>query len=164
MDSWTDGRYGDLDWAHNSRGSTFPFFIAELGTNSNGISFGIFLLTDLAGGTALAMWDTRNAPTGFGASVRFTSTYPGLAGAGRRDADTSASLAFANVLNNGQPGAFWLLPNSGLFTIAAGGQTIPGGGDTFGSLSTWRTTTALQVMLFRAPVVGAGSGVFRRGP
>ena len=144
--------------------SLAPFFMAELGTNSNGISFGIFLLTDLAGGTALAMWDTRNAPAGLGAGLRFTSTFPGLAGQGRRDADTTASLAFANVLNNGQPGAFWLLPNLGLFTIAASGQTLPDGGDTYASLNTWRTTTAKDVMLFRAPVTGAGSGIFRRGP
>ena len=68
------------------------------------------------------------------------------------------------MLNSGRPGAFWLLPNLGLFTIAAGGQDIPGGGDTFGGQSTWRTTTATNVMLFRAPVTTAGSGIFRRGP
>jgi hypothetical protein len=164
IDTWSDGAYEDLDWLHNERGGTYPFFQADLGTNSNGIGFGVFLATDLVGGTALAMWDTRDAPSGLGAGVRFTSTYPGLAGQGRRDADTQASFAFANVLNNGQPGAFWLLPNRGLFTIAVSGRDIPGGGDTFAVSNAWRTTTATDVMLFRAPVVGAGSGIFRRGP
>ena len=110
------------------------------------------------------MWDTRDGPAGVGTGLRFTSTYPGLAGQGRRDADTAASLAFANVMSNGQPGAFWLIPNLGLFTIAVGGQNIPGGGDTFAGLNSWRTTTTTGVMLFRAPVTGAGSGIFRRGP
>ncbi len=164
VDTWTDGLYEDLDWLHNQRGSSLPLFMGEIGTNTFGISFGIFAATDLLGGTALAMWDTREVPAGVGSGLRFTSTYPGLAGQGRRDADTNGSFAFANVLNNGQPGAFWLLPGAGLFTIALGGQTIPGGGDTFDGLNSWRTTTATNVMLFRAPVAGAGSGIFRRGP
>lgn len=162
-DVWTEGLFEDLDWLHNQRGTTVPMFKADLGPNAQGVSFGIFAVTDLNGDPALAMWDGRAAPEGLGANLRFTSTFPGLAGAGRRDADAGGALAFANVLNSGRPGVFWLFPGN-LFTIAAGGQEIPGGGDTFAGLSTWRTTTATNVMLFRAPVTGAGSGIFRRGP
>ena len=41
---------------------------------------------------------------------------------------------------------------------------LHGGGGQFDGQSSWRTTTATDVMLFRAPVVGGLSGIFRRGP
>jgi len=163
QDVWTEGLFEDLAWLNNQRGTTVPMFQADLGPNAQGVSFGIFAITDLAGDPTLAMWDGRDAPAGLGANLRFTSTFPGLAGAGRRDVSSGGALAFANVLNSGRPGAFWLFPGN-LFTIAAGGLDIPGGGDTFGGLSTWRVTATTNVMLFRAPVTSAGSGIFRRGP
>lgn len=162
-DTWTEGVFGDLNWLHNQRGVTVPMLKAGVGPNPHGITFALYGVFDLLQPPSLAMFNGRDVPGDLGGTEKFSSTFPGLTGEGRRDVAADGALAFANVLNSGRPGLFWLIAQCGLFTVAAGGQATLGG-DQFDGTSAWRATTATGVIVFRAPLVTAGSGIFRRGP
>jgi hypothetical protein len=159
----TGGDYGNLDLLVNESEAAAPLFRAELVGAALGVTFGVFGVLDLFGNNALAFFDGRAAPPEAGAGVTFSSILPGLGD--RTDATADGSFAFVNVLSNGATGAFWLVPNCGLFTIALTGQAAPGpGGHVFGSVGPWGTDTAAQVVLFVAALQGGGSGIYRRGP
>ncbi len=164
--AFTGGVFGPLDWLNNAAGASNPMFQANL-SGAQGITFGIYTLESLDFATsqvrlALAIYNGRRVSST--SSQSFSSTFPGLGTAGQLDTSPGADLAFANVLSpSGDTGLFWLVRGVGLFSTAVPGATIPGGGDTFGSDTGYRSTTAEGVVLFRAPVDGAGSGIFRRG-
>ena len=163
---FTGGVFGPLDWLRNAAETSNPMFQANL-SGAQGITFGIYTLESLDFTTsqvrlALAVYNGR--PVSSTSTERFSSTFPGLSAAGQLDTSPGADLAFANVLSpSGDTGLFWLVRGLGLFSTAVPGDTIPGSGDTFGSDTGYRSTTAEGVVLFRAPVDGAGSGIFRRG-
>lgn len=163
----TGGTFGSLDWLHNEPGAARPMFQARM-SGAQGITFAVFSLEGVNFNTgvvayAIATYNGRPAPGGVGQA--FSTTFPGLGAAGYVDASAGASLAFSNVLSpSGSVGLYWLVRGQGLFLTALTGRDIPGGGDRYGADTTWRQTTASGAILFRAPVEGAGSGIFRRGP
>ena len=160
---WSGGDLEDPRWIRNYPGVVAPMMQADVSANANGIVFAVYGVTSLTEDPTLALYNGRPAPEDLGTTERFSSIFPGLGGAGRFDVAGVGELAFANVLNSGRGGVFWLRPGCGLFTLAVGGATAPGG-DTYAGTDLWRVTTAADVVLFRAPLVGAGSGIFRRGP
>lgn len=164
--SFTGGTFGPLSWLNNAPGTTNPMFQAGL-SDAQQITFGIYTLESLDFTTgrvnlALAVYNGRQVSST--SSQRFSTTFPGLAAANLVDVSSGADLTFANVMSpSGDTGLFWLVRGRGLFTTAAPGATIPGGGDSFGADTGYRSTTAENVVLFRAPLETAGSGIFRRG-
>ncbi|MFV1958972.1 MAG: hypothetical protein ACC662_06120 [Planctomycetota bacterium] len=166
--SVTGGTFGALAWLRNEAGAATPMFRAALSGASSGIHFGIFSLEGLEFQTAkvtlaLAVFDGRPAPNRSG--VVLSASFPGLGANGTQDASREGSLAFANVLSQGgETSLYWLVRQVGFFETAGAGIPIPGGGDRFGGASSYRSTTAVGVVLFRAPLESGGSGVFRRGP
>jgi hypothetical protein len=164
-DSLTSGTFGGLAWLRNAPGASRPLFRAEL----NGLgatTFGVYSLESVNFSTAvatlaLAIYNGRPAPV---PNQAFGATFPGLGVPGIVDASSGASLAFSNVLSpSGHVGLFWLVRGTGLFSIALSGRSIPGGGDQYAADTNWRQTTATGVILYRAPLATAGSGIFRRG-
>ena len=169
-DDFTSGSsvvLGPLDWLHNGPDAALPMFQAGL-SGAGGITFGIISLNSLNFATSqvtlgVRAYDGQRAPTT--SQQAFSSTFPGLGAPRRVDVSPRGDLAFANVLTpSGSAGLFWGVTSSQtIFATAVSGQSIPGGGDTFGGEASYRSTTANGVVLFRAPVMGAGSGIFRRG-
>jgi hypothetical protein len=157
------GTFGTLAWLRNASQSALPLFRANVLGASSGVTLAILAVTDTSGGKALALYDTRPAPSVAGAGVTFTSTFPDLGTAGRIDASADGAIAFGALLSNGATGVFWLIPNCGLFALALSGVAAPGG-DTFAPTSAWAVTAAVGTVLFRAPLTTAGSGIFRQGP
>ena len=162
----TGGIFGAVDWIHNEAGAARPLFQARM-SGAQGITFAVYSLEGMSASgvasLAIATYNGRAAPSGGGQT--FSTTFPGLAVPGNIDASTGGSLAFSNILSpGGNVGLYWLVRGQGLFTAALSGRDIPGGGDKFGSDTTWRQTSSGGAILFRAPVATAGSGIFRRGP
>lgn len=159
----TEGNVEDPRWLRNHFDAQGYMFTADLSANAFGISIGIWGVSDANlnarflianGGTAQALQ----------AGEEFGPSFPGLGAANRYDVGPAASLAFANVLNSGRSGLFWRLPGVSclITTVAIGGQSVSG--DTFNSTNEWFAAAAEDVIVFRAPLVTAGSGVFRQGP
>jgi hypothetical protein len=159
----TEGTFEDPRWLRNHFDAEGFMFTSELGTNVFGITIGIWGVSDANllprflianGGTAQALQEGEE----------FGANFPGLGAAGRFDLGPAASLAFANVLNSGRSGLFWRLPSVAclITTIAVSGETHAN--DTFNSTNAWFAAAARDVVVFRAPLVTAGSGIFRQGP
>ncbi len=166
LESLANETLGSLAWLRNQRGAAHPLFQASLlGAPA---SFAVFSLEAIDFSTTavtlgLPVFDGRPAPGGD--SQSFGPIFPGLNVEGLVDASAGGNLAFSNLLQpSGETGLFWELRGVGIYTTARAGYTIPGGGDTFANDPAWRSTTASGVILYRAPVSGAGSGIFRRGP
>lgn len=158
------GTFGTLDLLQHRSENGGPIVDAQLIAVPNGVDSALYGLA--TNPPSLAMFEGRPAPTDLGQTTTFTDTdtFPGLNVPGYADVSRDGALAFAALLQNGTSGLFWLLPNCGLFTIAASGLPAPGG-DTFGPFSPQNThTTHNGVVLFRAPLTTASSGIFRHGP
>lgn len=166
-DQATGGTFGSLEWLENEPGAARPLFSARM-SGAQGITFAVFSLEGVNFNNADVFWaiatyNGRVAPGG-GGDV-YSTTFPGLVAANNVAASAGGSLAFANVLaGSGEVGLWWLIRGQGLFLTALSGRPIPGGGDVYDDDSSWRQTTTGGAILFRAPVNGAGSGIFRRGP
>lgn len=152
---------GALDLLQHEPEGVLPMFRAQLVGTSNGVDFATF---GIGSSLSLAFFEGRAAPADLGQSAVFTDTLPGLGAAPSVDIARDGGFAFAGLLTNGTSGVFWLLPGCGFFTVAHSGGGAPGG-DTFGAFSPSAThTTADGVVLFRANLTTAGSGLFRQGP
>lgn len=158
----TSAVYGSLELLQHGREALMPMMRAQIVGLSNGIDFATFALDGV--NQFLALYEGRPAPSDLGQTTTFTDTVPGLGQAPYVDVARDGSLAVAALLANGTSGIFWLIPNCDLFTVAASSQPAPGG-DTFGPFTPSTThTTADGVVLFRAALTTAGSGIFRQGP
>jgi hypothetical protein len=158
------GTFGTLDLIQHRAQTAGPLLDAGLVGVPNGVDSALYGL--VTNPPSLAMFEGRPAPEDLGQATTFTDTdtFPGLNTPGYADVARDGGFAFAAALQNGTSGIFWLLPNCGLFTVAASGQPAPGG-DTFGAFFPQATrTTHDGVVLFRAPLATAGSGIFRQGP
>lgn len=155
------GVFGSLELLQHEPEGVLPMFRAQIVGAPNGVDFATY---GIASGLALAFYEGRAAPSDLGESASFTDTVPGLGAPPYVDLSRDGAFAFAGLLSNGTSGIFWLVPNCGFFTVAKSGGPAPGG-DTFGAFSPSATRTAADgVVLFRAPLSSAGSGVFRQGP
>lgn len=138
-----------------------PMVKAQFAGSINGVDFALYGLQVQP--PALALYETRPAPADYGSSA-FTDQFPGLATQGYVDVSRNGSFAFAGLLQNGVSGLFWLIPNCGFFTVCVSGGAILTG-DSFGAF--WpaaNRTCHDDVVLFRAPLTLAGTGIFRQGP
>lgn len=157
------GVYGELDMLTCQPQCEYPHAVAErlgLGTGSDLATYAFSSTQPL-----LAIYEGQAAPSDYGASTSFTDQLPGLRAAQTVDVDSTGAVAFAALMADGSSGMFWLLPSCGMFTLAASGQPVPGLADTFGAFSPQAARTVADgVVLFRAALQGAGSGLFRQGP
>ncbi len=146
---------------HEPQGVTVLIRVQVQGL-ANGVDFATYALDGT--NQFLALYEGRSAPSDLGQTTTFTDTVPGLGQPPYVDVAADGSLAAAALLANGTSGVFWLVPDCDSFTIAASGQAAPGG-DTFGPFHpTAPHTSATGVVLFRASLTTAGSGLFRQGP
>jgi hypothetical protein len=137
----------------------FPQYLCDVSGGTVGTTVAIYGLISLQQAPALAMYDGRPAPGG----GDFGATFPSLLAQKGPVVSRNADLFFANILSTGVSGLFWLRVNVGLFTVAAQGGIAPGG-DTFGAFHPQAAfTISVDVVLFRAALAGAGTGIFRHG-
>jgi hypothetical protein len=156
------GGFGDLDLLNHRQEPEFPQMMCELINVPGGADFATYAFT--GSGPLLSIFEGRAVPADFAASTSFTDQLPGLRAAQTFDVARDGSFAFAAATQNGSNGMFWLVPGCGTFTLAKVGTTTPGG-DTFGAFAPQATHTCHDgVVLFRALLTTAGSGVFRQGP
>jgi hypothetical protein len=152
--------FGGIEILQHRPECSLPMIRAQLVGAPNGVNFAFFGVTLQP--PALAMFQGRAGPSDLGS--QFTDEFPGVNTQGYVDIGRNGSFAFASKLLNGVSGIFWQIPFCGLFTVASSGGAAPGG-DTFGAFAPTSThTSANEVVLFRAPLTTAGSGVFRQGP
>ena len=153
--------FASLDLLQHRAETAGPMVRAQFSGAINGVDFALYGLQVQP--PALALYETRPAPSDYGTSA-FTDTFPGLNAQGYVDVARNGALAFAGLLQNGVSGMFWLIPGCGFFTICiSGGPALSG--DTFGAFAPNANHTCHDdVVLFRAPLTVAGTGVFRQGP
>lgn len=157
------GVYGELDMLTSRPQCEYPHAVAE----RLGLGSGADLATYAFSATQplLAIFEGQAAPADYGTTTTFTDQLPGLLSAQSVEVDGPGAVAFAALMADGSSGMFWLLPSCGMFTLAASGQAVPGLADTFGAFSPQAgRTVADGVVLFRAALQSAGSGLFRQGP
>jgi hypothetical protein len=157
------GTYGIVEPLNNARDATFAYFRTVIvGGPVAGIP-AIYAVTSLGVPASPVVGEGSIAPASAGGGT-IGDTFPGLSVPGRDDSARNTGLVFANLLSTGKSATFWIIPNCGFFTLVLQDTPAPGG-DTFGTFfPNAAHTTADGVVLFRALLNTAGSGIFRQGP
>ncbi|MFM8386121.1 MAG: hypothetical protein ACKOCB_04765 [Planctomycetia bacterium] len=157
------GAYGELDMLACAPQCEYPQAVGErlgLGSSSDRATYAFSATQPLLG-----LYEGRSAPSDYGAATTFTDQFPGLRAPQCTDVSQDGAMACAALMADGSSGMFWIVPSCGLFTLAGSGQAVPGMADTFGAFAPQATrTVATGVVLFRAALQVAGSGLFRHGP
>lgn len=156
------GLLGTLHLLSQESQIRFPTFWTNPVSSSNGITFAIYGVINLSGVPALAMYNGRPLPASAGAGA-FGTTFPGLGSPLYTQVSRNSDIVFANVFSTGSSGLFWLRTDVDLFAVALEGAAAPGG-DTFGAFTPQAAfSIANDVVVFRAALAIAGTGIFRRG-
>ena len=159
------GFFGDLNLLRQSPNVSLPTFSAEVTGGAINFSTYHVVSQNSAVPPAISIFDGRPAPGPVGGGV-FGTTFPGLDQPPYQHVARNGSFVFAQVLNNGETGLFWLIPFVGLFEIAVEGQPSPLAGQnfmTFNAAPPQGATTANSQVLFRAELTGGNTAVFRQG-
>jgi hypothetical protein len=156
------GIFGALTGLNLRAAVVIPQFGAAVAASGEGVTFGTYGLVGSTPPVTVLATDNLT-PTAAGT---MGALYVGLAPTTRpyHEVSQNGSFLFANLLQNGLSAVLWLIPGERVYPLAVQGETTQEG-DTFGSFaSTSAHTVANGVAFFRAPLDGAGSGLYRRGP
>ncbi|MDJ0521943.1 MAG: hypothetical protein QNJ90_07695 [Planctomycetota bacterium] len=155
-----NGQHAVIDMLSTAPSCEFPQIESTVLGSGSGVTRGTFGVFDTAGNHTL---DSSNLVLSGGALVPASTIDLSNTSQPYTEASTDGSFVFAQAFS-GTSALFWLVRGSGTTAIAAEGGPAPGG-DTFTAFEpTSAHTGADDVVLFRAGLTTAGSGIFRQGP